>query len=187
MQNLKGCKIAVFDMDNRIIDDRHRQHLIDMSLPLETRYKRYHEAMVDDRPFQIGVRLVKMLADCGWKILINTARPRKYEGRTLLQVQSFGLPVNSLIGALMRDKEDFGVTSDELKPKKLCNFIVEHGIEGCELVTFDDRPDVVSAYNKYFGSNERTNHFLLTGATMINANDKYSMICSVKRIFRKGT
>ncbi|QBQ72380.1 haloacid dehydrogenase-like superfamily protein [Serratia phage MTx] len=180
MQNLKGCKIAVFDMDNCIIDDRHRQHLIDMSLPLKKRYKRYHEAMVDDRPFAFGASLVRFLVRKGWKILINTARPHAYENQTLLQFDSLELPSNSIIGALMRDKEDFGVTSDELKTKKLHNFLVEHGIEGCDLLTFDDRPDVVNAYAKFFGSSARCRHMVLTGNSIIDSEDTQSMLDSVR-------
>uniref|UniRef100_A0AAU7VH59 Polynucleotide kinase/phosphorylase n=1 Tax=Serratia phage Spe5P4 TaxID=3159438 RepID=A0AAU7VH59_9CAUD len=180
MRNLKGCKIAVFDMDNCIIDDRHRQHLINMADPLETRYKRYHEAMADDRPFAFGAMLIKHLSERGWMIVINTARPREYENQTRYQLNHIGVRETALVAALMRDKEDFGIPSDKLKPAKLDKFIREHGIEGCEMVTFDDRPDVVESYSAYFGTDSRTNHFLLTGPTMICPVDYYSLLAAHK-------
>lgn len=175
MRNLKGCKIAVFDMDNCIIDDRHRQHLIDMSAPMSLRYKRYHEAMADDRPFAFGATLIKLLTEYGWLIVVNTARPREYEDQTIYQITQMGVREQSLVATLMRDKEDFGIPSGELKPAKLDKFIREHEIEGCEMVTFDDRPDVVRAYHNLFGTNHRTHHHLLTGSTLISFNDVQSM------------
>ena len=176
-------KLAVFDMDNCLIDDRHRQRLIEPSKPLSERYKRYHDAMFDDVPFKFGSALLRHLVDEGWNIVISTARPDKYRDQTIHQYHQMVGSLKGFYGAMMRDADEEGIPSAEMKVDKLSYFL---GTEfdysqpkpNFEIATFDDRPDVVSAYAQAFPGS----HFLLTGDTLFSPKDQAPM-AEASRIF----
>lgn len=169
-------KLAVFDMDNCLIDDRHRQRLIEPSKPLSERYKRYHDAMFDDVPFKFGSALLRHLVDEGWKIVISTARPDKYRDQTIHQYHQMVGSSKGFYGLMMRESIDEGVPSAKMKVAKLHQMLQESsGLqpwqEVFEIATFDDRPDVVSAYEESMPGA----HFLLTGNTILSAKDQGAM------------
>lgn len=177
-------KLAVFDMDNCLFDDRHRQPLIDKEAPLETRYEKYHAAMVDDKPYLLGIELLEGLIDQGYEIVINTARPEKYITSTWEQLIRATNKYKRISAIIMRLSEQEGMDTPTIKNENLREFLLKRqkvtGQTCEEILAFDDRPDMVAAYgrdvpgvNPPFYAN--IDSYVLTGGTIISLGDDKSM------------
>lgn len=178
---MKTTNLAVFDLDNCIFDDRHRQPLINMGLPLNMRYEAYHRAMADDKSYIMGMAILKELINQKWMILFNTARPAKFLDMTACQLQAEGIDPRHY-DIKMRRLEQEGKDTVQIKNENLKAYIESCKIRKVhfnKIVAFDDRPDVVENYGWLDGQKfANVAAFVMTGSTLIQGGDKLSMVAA---------
>ena len=175
----KTMNLAVFDLDNCIFDDRHRQPLINTGLPLNQRYEAYHLAMHDDKPYAMGMAILKELINQKWMILFNTARPAKFLDMTACQLQAEGIDPRHY-DIKMRRLEQEGKDTVQIKNENLKAYIESCKIRKVhfdKIIAFDDRPDIVENYGWLDGQKfANVQSFVITGSTLIYGGDKTSMV-----------
>lgn len=178
---MKTMNLAVFDLDNCIFDDRHRQPLINMDLPLKERYHAYHMAMADDKPYVMGITILKELIKQDWIILFNTARPAKFLDMTASQLHKEQID-HRYYDIKMRRLEQEGKDTVQIKNENLKAYIESCKIRKIhfnKIVAFDDRPDIVENYGWLDGQKfANVQSFVMTGSTLISGGDKTSMVAA---------
>jgi hypothetical protein len=144
-------KIAIFDLDNCLADDRHRLKLIDYTSIGSQRYEEYHDKCYSDRMPEDCAKVVGKYFDDGFKILFITARPNNFRTKTLEWLrENFDKHLIN-IGQLSLWMRAEGDTQPAVEVKRL---IVQslpeyYSIDIANSVAFDDREDVVEMYRKY--------------------------------------
>ena len=147
----KDMKIVIFDLDGCISDDRRRRHLLPdnyaaRAIPLTPAdWEPYHEGLKFDQA--INATLVLEAMAKRYHIAFITARPEAYQGETLSWLEDkFGEIENFTL--LMRP-----LGNDMASPDlKVTLFDYEKGFEWSNVVAaYDDREDVLLAYNKRTG------------------------------------
>jgi hypothetical protein len=181
-------KLAVFDIDGCLSDDRHRLHLLpekDGNTPHEA-YDAYNELAPSDPPIPSGFLalqgLITRYRGCDFRVLFLTARPVKYRQQTEVWLGKEGVanlkePIRA--ETWMRPNGDFQ-TSPDLKIDLLSSYIEKLIGEGNDVevvAAYDDRIDVLSAY-------------AAKGLTCYRSNVKSGVYCyhsgASPRIFREG-
>lgn len=146
---MKFQRIAIFDIDNCISDDRDRLKLIDMSLTGNERYAAYHAAHAEDRPDELALNKLVSHALQGHRIVFITGRPEEHRNSTMAWLGLHVFEKHSLThdyDLYMRPMEGplSCLTSNALKPaiiKELAKIDVAH-IEHA----YDDFDSVLRAY-----------------------------------------
>jgi len=147
--------VAVFDLDGCLSDDRWRHHLLPVvggenpGHLTDADYEAYNSLCGRDSSYEQGVSLLNGHVCQGDFIVFCTARPEKFRQRTMEWLNSKApfLPLHKTI--LLMRPEGNHQRSPQLKVGLLSNWleslIVPHRIR----VAYDDREDVLAAYNLY--------------------------------------
>jgi hypothetical protein len=137
---MKQAPVVIFDLDNCLAEDEHRQCKIDWSE--EDSFKRYHEyhmLSAFDEPRNEST--LWWHHDEGHEIFIVTSRPEHYRDITERWLALHAIPYDRL---LMRPNHHQGA-SPELK----LELIQAAGIQFERIYrAYDDRLDVLEAYEK---------------------------------------
>jgi len=82
------AKIAIFDLDGCVFDDRKRRHLLPTKgTKNQSEFKLYHDMLFDDLPFSESLGLIFKHHDAGDNIVFNTSRPVSYMAESITALQ----------------------------------------------------------------------------------------------------
>lgn len=138
-------KIAIFDLDGCLSDDRWRRGALPREDELDKpeAWDKYHKHCGADAPINVGV--LYNHRDNGDEIVFVTARPAKYRERTNHWIQTMLDLPSSTYALLMRPNHDRS-TSAELKAQLVEEWIHIEREDWKRVVAYDDRDDVLAAY-----------------------------------------
>lgn len=144
-----NMRIAIWDIDNCLADDRHRHHLIDWDKQGDERYRRYNREMLQDEP--VHVAEFNVMRKIGCTPVFFTGRPEVFRVETTQWIrEKLGVtfPVVE-----MRPNGTLGLTPADLKETMLRKWLRE--APGTRqgwvqlIAAFDDLPEVVEMYRSY--------------------------------------
>lgn len=133
-------KIAIFDLDGCLADDRRRRPLLPAHGVSDPDYDAYHADCGDDPV--INADVVRGHQKAGHHLLFITARPEKYSNDTLAWLHAKFYPLDQF-SLLMRPNDDH-TPSPTLKVS-----LFEEDDEfhwGDVVAAYDDRSDILDAY-----------------------------------------
>jgi len=143
-------KYIVFDLDGCLSDHEWRWKDVDHSIEdLDERYREYCEKAPDDEPMNVEI-MNMVLNNCDARPLFITARHERYHGRTFDWIVKHLCP-SRLFSLLMRPQADVYPPAPILKVNLISQFCqnkILQNIQAKILMAFDDRQDVIDAYNE---------------------------------------
>lgn len=102
----KNRRRAVFvDLDSTLCDTRQRWHMINAEDKASTDWEAYSQACADDEPFPGPVRLVQLLYEVGFAIVILSARDEVARAATEDWLQRHHIPYDALYLRQRGDKK----------------------------------------------------------------------------------
>lgn len=169
-------KIAIFDIDATIADDRWRRRKVNwQATDPDERYGPYHEHSVMDEP--MNLELIANNIEAGYQIMFMTSRPARYRNQTVTWLRN-NTPDYHKFPIIMRPEDDHR-HSPELKVMLLrlmldTGFVDLFGEEAAavEVVVYDDRKDVLDAIDAHWPFAWMATVHVDTGPSMIEANGR---------------
>lgn len=137
-------KIAIFDLDGCLADDRRRRPLLPRNGHTDADYEAYHVGSVDDPV--INKDVVMQHKEAGHHLLFITARPQRYLQQTVAWLeQKIGVASFDRFTLLMRPDGNH-MPSPELK----VHLFEEDGefFWPDVVAAYDDRHDILAAYQR---------------------------------------
>jgi hypothetical protein len=140
-------KVAIFDLDGCISDDRWRQHLLpkaqEGSTPGQDAYDSYHDVCDRDPVLAPGAAVLRQHIADGHIIFFATGRPFSVAEKSAAWIKSnFGISIENDFSILMRTQGD--IRPAHMVKADFADFIIKNGRP--VVAAYDDRQDVVDVY-----------------------------------------
>lgn len=130
--------IVVVDCDGTIALDEHREHFLKQE-PKD--WDSYFKAAEFDEPNYPVIRMVQLLHEAGYRIIIATGRIDDIADKTVEWLNKYGIPFDELIMRQSDDRED----DDKLKQSWIDNGLIP---KDEIFFVFEDRKRVVKMWRE---------------------------------------
>lgn len=140
--------IVIFDLDNCVVNDQHRIHLIDDSIEGQGKWHEYNMAAPGDSLNDFALPYIQNAREHNMLLAFVTARPIVYQAIAIEQISTLlGLVLGEDFALYMRPENDFR-PAPVLKAEIASHLSKMATARGSMVFgAFDDRQDVVDAYN----------------------------------------